>query len=97
MKLSDNAEVQKLIADHARLRAIWVKLGEVNPNARHAHFATGYFKDSLAVVDIDPFPTDAELSSRIVTGTAAAAKELVNTELQAIEAKLGALGVNAAE
>jgi hypothetical protein len=97
MKLSDNAEVQKLIADHTRLRAMWQKLGETNPNARHAYFATGYFKDSLTITDIDPFPTDAERSSRIALGIAVAAKELVNKELQAVEEQLGALGVNAAE
>lgn len=97
MKLTDNKEVQALIADYDRLRAMWVKLGETNPNARHALFATGYVKDSLTIIDIDPFPTDAERSARIAVGIAAAAKELVNKEFKAVEAQLGALGVNAAE
>lgn len=97
MKLSDNKEVQALIADYDRMRAMWKRLGETNPNARHAYFATGYFKENLTITDIDPFPTDAERSARIATGIAAAAKELVNNELKAVEAQLGALGVNAAE
>lgn len=97
MKLSDNAEVQKLIADHTRLRSMWAKLGEVNQNSRHAYFATGYFKDNLTIVDIDPFPTDENRSKRIALAAAAAIRELVNQELRGIEGQLADLGVKADE
>ncbi len=98
MKLSDNTKVQALVAEHTALREVWQKLGHVNQNARFSEFTYGYYGDGRTTVPLAADgPVRGDVRTRVILATAAAAKAAVQSELEAVEQELSALGVNAAE
>lgn len=98
MKLSDNDKVQRLVAEHTALREVWQQLGRVNANARFSDFSYGCFGEGRTSVPLAAEgPVRGESRARVILATASAAKAAIQSELEAVEQELSALGVNAAE
>lgn len=95
MKLENNEQVQRLIADREQLRFLWTRLGEHHVNSRYAQIACGYFKDSPNLsVGIGRLAFDEDASNRIILGTISRVRDLIAVEVATIDRRLILLGVD---